>query len=67
MFWRESHRGHVQRRDCEYTGRTFMRLEMPNRRPRGRPKRRFMDVVKEDMKLARMREEMQRGELDGGG
>ena len=28
-----------------------MSLEMPNRRPRWRPKRRFMDAVKEVMKL----------------
>ena len=33
------------------------RLKLPGRRPRGRPQRRFMDVVKEDMKLAGVREE----------
>jgi hypothetical protein len=27
-----------------------MRMELPGKRKRGRPKRRFMDVVKEDMK-----------------
>ncbi|KAF7642981.1 hypothetical protein LDENG_00246950 [Lucifuga dentata] len=42
--------GHVQRRDSEHIGRRMLRLELPGRRPRGRPKRRFMDVVKEDMK-----------------
>ncbi|KAK2880212.1 hypothetical protein Q8A73_022910 [Channa argus] len=43
--------GHVQRRNCEYIGRRMLRLELPGRRSRGRPKRRFMDVVREDMKL----------------
>lgn len=30
---------------------------MPGRRPRGGPKRRYMDVVKEDMRLVSMRED----------
>ena len=38
-------------------GRRMLRLELPGRRPRGRPKRRFMDVVKEDMKVVAVREE----------
>ena len=42
--------GNVQRRDGEYICRRMMRLDLPGRRPRGRPNRRFMDVVKEDMK-----------------
>ena len=49
--------GHVQRRDSEYIGRRMLRMELPGRRSRGRPKRTFMDVVKEDMKLAGVREE----------
>ena len=49
--------GHVQRRDSEYISGRMMRLELPGRRSRGRPKRRFMDVVKEDMKLVGVREE----------
>ncbi|KAF3694334.1 hypothetical protein EXN66_Car010010 [Channa argus] len=49
--------GHVQRRDCEYIGRRMLRLELPVRRSRARPKRRFMDVVREDMKLVGVREE----------
>ena len=48
--------GHVQRRDSEYIGRRMLRLELPGRRPRGRPKRRFMDVVKEDMKVVGVKE-----------
>ena len=43
------------------------KLILPGRRPRGRPKRRFMDVVKEDMKLAgEWKERMQRIGIDGG-
>ncbi|KAK2913101.1 hypothetical protein Q8A73_007214 [Channa argus] len=49
--------GHVQRRNCEYIGRRMLRLELPGRRSRGRPKRRFMDVVREDMKLVGVSEE----------
>lgn len=47
--------GLVQRRCTEYTTR---RLELPGRRrPSVKPKRRFIDVVKEDMKLVSVREE----------
>ena len=41
--------GHVMRRDQEYVGRKMMEMELPGKRKRGRPKRRFLDVVKEDM------------------
>ena len=41
--------GHVMRRDQEYIGRKMMEMELPGKRKRGRPKRRFLDVVKEDM------------------
>ena len=40
---------HVMRRDQEYVGRRVMEMELPGKRERGRPKRRFLDVVKEDM------------------
>ena len=42
--------GHVMRRDQEYVGRKMMKMELPGKRKRGRPKRRFLDVVKEDMR-----------------
>ena len=41
--------GHVMRRDQEFVGRKMMEIEFPGKRRRGRPKRRFLDVVKEDM------------------
>ena len=43
--------GHVMRRDqeYEYVGRKMMEMDLPGKRKRGRPKRRFLDVVKEDM------------------
>ena len=41
--------GHVMRRDQEYVGRKMMEMELSEKRRRGRPKRRFLDVVKEDM------------------
>ena len=42
--------GHVMRRDQEYVGRRVMEIELPGKRKRGRVKRRFLDVVKEDMR-----------------
>ena len=41
--------GHVMRRDQEYVGRKMMEMELRGKRKRGRPKRRFSVVVKEDM------------------
>ena len=41
--------GHVMRRDQEYVGRKMMEMELSGKR-RGRPRRRFLDVVKEDMR-----------------
>ena len=41
--------GHVMRKYQEYVGRKMMEMELPGKRRRGRPKRRFLDVVKEDM------------------
>ena len=41
--------GHVMRRDQEYVGKKMMEMELPGKRRRGRPKRRFLDLVKEDM------------------
>ena len=44
-------------RDSEYIGRRTLKMELPGRTQRGRGKRRFMDVVREDMQVVGMREE----------
>lgn len=49
--------GHVQRRDSPYIGRRMLEMELPGRRQRGRPKRRFMDTVREDMQIVGVRVE----------
>ena len=41
--------GHVMKKDQEYVGRRAMKMELPGKRKRGRPKRRFLDAVKKDM------------------
>ena len=48
--------GHVMRRDQEYVGRKMMEMELPGKRRRGRPKRRFLDAVKEDMREVGVKE-----------
>ena len=48
--------GHVMRRDQEYVGRKIMEMELPRKRKTGRPKRRFLDVVKEDMEEVGVKE-----------
>ncbi|KAI5087806.1 hypothetical protein C0J45_22295, partial [Silurus meridionalis] len=48
--------GHVQRRDMNYIGRRMLRMEPQGRMKRGRPRRRFMDVVREDMQVVGMKE-----------
>ena len=41
--------GHVMRRDKEDVGKKMIEMELPTKRKRGRPKRRFLNLVKEDM------------------
>ena len=54
--------GYVMRRDQEYVGRKMMEIEVLEKRKRGRPKRRFLDVVKEDRrKLVRRRRTLKTG------
>ena len=42
--------GHVMRRDKEYVERKMIEMELPGKRKRGRPKRRFLNLVKKDMR-----------------
>lgn len=48
--------GQLQRRDGEGISRNTL-LRLVSDRTRGRPKRRFLDVVKEDVKLVVVRED----------
>ena len=41
--------GHVMRREQEYVGRKMMEMVLPGKRKRGKPKRRFLDIVKKDI------------------
>jgi len=41
--------GHVKRRDAQHVCQRVLRMRLPGKRRRGRPKRRYMDEVKEDM------------------
>ena len=57
--------GHLMRRDHEYVGRKMMEMEVPGKRKRGRPKRKFLDVVKEDIgKLVRRRRMLKTGRFE---
>ena len=58
--------GHVMRRDQEYVGRKRMEMELPGKRKKGRPKRRFLDLVKEDMAKLVQRRRMLKTERFGG-
>ena len=49
--------GHVQRSDDGYIGKRMLKMKTPGKRRRGRPKRRYMDVVKEDMQKVGVTEE----------
>ena len=41
--------GHVIRRDQEYVGKRAVEMELPRKRKKGRPKKKFQDVLKKDM------------------
>ena len=49
--------GHVLKREEGYIGKRIMAMELPGTRRRGRPKRRFIDALKEDMRVVGVRKE----------
>ena len=51
--------GHVMKRDQEYVGRRVIKIKLLIKRKRGRPKRRFLDVVKKDMGKVGAREDIE--------
>ena len=46
--------GHVLPRNEDYVGKRVMGMDLSGKRRRGRPNRRYMDVMKEDQTLARV-------------
>ena len=50
--------GHVRRRDENYIGRRMLELEVPGRRRRGRPKKRWRDCIQEDVREKDLEEDM---------
>ena len=47
---------HVRRKDDGYIGRRMLRMDLPGKRKRRRPKRMFMDAVREDMAVEEVTE-----------
>ena len=43
--------GHVLQRNAEYVGKQVIGMDLPGKRRRGRPLRRYMDIVKKDLKV----------------
>ena len=41
--------GHVLRREDEYVGKRVVAMEVPGKRRRGRPKRRWLDSIRNDL------------------
>ena len=48
--------GHVKRRKVGYVGKRMMKMAVPGKRERGRPRRKWMDLAREDMERVKARE-----------
>ena len=48
--------GHMKNREKSYVGKRMMEIAVPGRRKRGRPRKRWMDLAKEDMERVGARE-----------
>ena len=48
---------HVQRRENGCISRRMLKMELPDKRQRQKPKRTFMDVVRKHMQIAGLRED----------
>ena len=49
--------GHLRRKDDGYIGRRMLRMELPGKRKRGRPKKEVYGCGKEDMAVVEVTEE----------
>ena len=49
--------GHVSRREDEYVGKRVMGMEVPGKRRSGRPKRRWLDSIRNDLSERGLSEE----------
>ena len=49
--------GHVFRREDEYVGKRVMGMEVPGKRRRGRPNRRWLDSIRNDLSERGLSEE----------
>ena len=58
--------GHVSRREDEYVGKRVLGMEVPGKRRRGRPKRRWMDNIRNDLSERGCRRRTRKTGLDGG-
>ena len=53
--------GHVYRRPEEYAGKRAAAIEVPGKAPRGRPAKRWVDCVKDDLKKFQTAQELATG------
>ena len=62
MVWSHYEKG----KQLAYIGKRMITISVPNKKKRGRPKRKFMDAIKEDMEVAGVNEEDAMDRENGG-